>query len=185
MALELDDFSTGAYEYTNATEGEEVKAAQTGTMVGGWRLIKISSNPNVRHQPYHVDISNQVVPSGVLTLTVGTTSTVHLGLHYGFGDEQKSAPLRLDLSRFSEFVIDFDCLWWSGTKVNIYYWSADGKRTAFGKEVGRASTSGVRVSMPFQDIPPNTNAANANDVTKLWFGFTAIAGLSIQSLALG
>ena len=189
VAIELDDFSTGPYEFTSPPGVGIVNQseAKQGTMAGGWRLVNIISGDgeNKRLQPIHVDISNKVKKSGVLTLTVGTTATVHMGLLYGAFSGSPAPPLHLDVSAFTRCVVKFDWLLQS-TKVNVTMFSGDGKRTTVGADTKQFGTEQNPHEFAFDltSIQPDHDQANRRDITRFGVTFDTITGFSIESIAL-
>ncbi len=183
MALQIDDFSSGPYSFTSLKGDDHVEQTQFGTMAGGSRLIKLftGEGSNRRHQPFHIDISTEGAPTGGLILTVGAKSTVHLGLHYGFGGGGTAKPLNIDVSSFTRCVVDFDWLLYT-MKVNIVYWSRDGKRTAVGADVGTPATHPFKFALDLRNILPEHNQANPKEVTRFFMGFDTISGFAIDSI---
>ncbi len=187
MSVVIDDFRSGNYAFTGPTGHEEDVDSRSGTMRGGWRRTHILSQANPRNQPFHVDIAAQDidVATGLLHLTVGTRSIVHLELHYGWGNGTAPSDLKLDLTQFTRLRINFDCTVTAGTIVNVYYFSGDGRRTAVKDHIDQASPfHGFPFDLTIPTAPSEANQANPRDVQKMLFEFDARSGFAIESLEL-
>jgi hypothetical protein len=187
VSIVIDDFTSGKYTFTAPTGHEKNSLAQQGTMRGGWRRTSILSQANPRNQPFHADIAAQGIDvgTGLLHLTVGTRSIVHLELHYGWGNGTTASPLKLDLTQFTKLRINFDCTVAGGTIVNWYYFSGDGRRTAVADHVNQASLfHGFPFDLTIPTAPSEKNQANPKDVQKMFIEFDARTGFAIESLEL-
>lgn len=148
----IDDFTSGAVEKIELTKGV-VRKHQTGTMIGGQRLLSFEVINHHESAPGVADQEGSLAIGAGACLVGNNVFAFHRFLiTYGITEASQSAALHADFSKAGRFVMHFDVLD-KTLNINVQLFASSGT-VRIQKGINAPARSPSTVNFPLSEFEP-------------------------------